>query len=396
MKRKISKIAIFNVLSIIFLLSLCVIYGYRLVHYYKLEHIKYDPVETKLVDVLLSNKGIEGVDSGLQKDGDNYMYAAKSIDNYLSYKGRMWRIVSIDDSNITLITDEVQTILGSTKEYENSDVSKWNTGIFKKSLKDENAVVSLLTASEYKKIGEANYLVGDAFWIIDDGNMAYVDEAGTVVDQVTNVIAGVRPTITIPTSTLYGAGTGTKANPYIIGGDPVIYIKDAYVGEYVNYGGYKWRIIETLEDKVKLVMNDSLEYDSFYSKNKEYNLSNGVGLYLNSTFYETLANNDYIVSSNYYIDAYKDSYENVYNKVVEANIGMLTLGDFYLNDIENVYTMASYGYGNNTAYVINAKKKLYVDSVSNKHNVRPVIYIDGNLGVTSGNGSLENAYGVSK
>ena len=159
---------LFNSLSIVFLSILVVFYGYRLFYYYRIEHPKNGNIEIKLYEKLTSKQGIEGMNYGLQKDGDGYFYAAGSNDNYLYYLGRMWRIVNIDkDGNIKLITDEVQTILSydNSKTFDESDINMWlnindndYSGVFEKSLKDTSNIikqnentVSLLTKSEYEK-----------------------------------------------------------------------------------------------------------------------------------------------------------------------------------------------------------------------------------------------------
>ena len=73
---------LFNVLSIVFLSILCLFYGYRLLYYYKIEHPKNVKAEIKLYEKLVSTQGIEGMNYGLQKAGDEYYYAAGS--NYFA------------------------------------------------------------------------------------------------------------------------------------------------------------------------------------------------------------------------------------------------------------------------------------------------------------------------
>ena len=237
---------IFNILSILFICSLIGIYSYRLIHFYKLEHMVYENSESKLYEVLINNKGIEGTDEGLQTSDDGYIYGSKSENNYAYYAGRMWRIISIDKENrIKMITDEAQTLLAWDKEeFEASDINKWlnknendaNSGIFEKSLKTDTKA-SLLSISEYKRLKENNYLISETpYWIIDEDNKAmYVDAKGEINKDNKSSFFGVRPTIVIPNDVIYTRGTGASDNPYIFTNDNVTTLKDAYVGEYVSF-----------------------------------------------------------------------------------------------------------------------------------------------------------------
>ena len=63
-KRKIA--LIFIIVSILFIGTLCTIYGYRLVHYYKLEHPKVDKNTNPLLkDTLTSSNNIVVANDGL-------------------------------------------------------------------------------------------------------------------------------------------------------------------------------------------------------------------------------------------------------------------------------------------------------------------------------------------
>ena len=224
---------LFNVLSIVFLSILCLFYGYRLLYYYKIEHPKNVKAEIKLYEKLVSTQGIEGMNYGLQKDGDEYYYAAGSNDNYLYYLGRMWRIVGIDkDGNIKLITDEVQTILpyNINDNFDESDINTWlnindneYSGMFEKSLKgtvnivkQNDNVSSLLTKKEYERLGKNSFVIdNNNFWIVDEesNKILYVNNKGEIKEDNEDYDTyAVKPTIVISNQILYTSGNGTIGN----------------------------------------------------------------------------------------------------------------------------------------------------------------------------------------
>ena len=157
MKRRLRYDKIFICISVIFLLTLICIYGYRLIHFYKLERSEVNTptvVENKnFYDVLISKVSNENDDVISAKDNNfklddstnEYYFYGKVNNNYVYYSGRYFRILGIDkDKNIKLITEDVQTSLSYGDEYNfnNSLINKWlnignkNEGIFYYSLED--------------------------------------------------------------------------------------------------------------------------------------------------------------------------------------------------------------------------------------------------------------------
>lgn len=412
---------IFNIFSIIFLLTLVIFYGYRLFYYYMLEHKTYENKTVYLYEKLIDNKGIVGTDKGLIAKDNTYIYTSKSDDNYLYYAGRMWRIISIDEHNdIKLITEQPQTLLtwNSDVAFNESDINKWlnksdieYSGIFEDSLKDvastlmkqNNLSVSLLTKEEYSLLEQNNYLVNEPFWIIGDDELPlYVDSKGNINNEIENTdFYGVRPVIVLPSVILYLSGSGTLNDPYIIDDSKIELLKQAYVGEYVNYSGYTWRIISSNDEKTKLALNDTIENTNEFSKyDNEFYLKEGIGLYLNTDFYESLQNNDYIVTNDYYNGTYtlnnEYSYINTFSSSVEANIGLYSLGEFFINEIENTYTLTPYLNTKKTVYTINSNNKIYADLISAIYNIRPVLYVDSELFVIDGDGTKEKPYEIGR
>ena len=409
---------LFNVLSIVFLSILCLFYGYRLLYYYKIEHPKNVKAEIKLYEKLVSTQGIEGMNYGLQKDGDEYYYATGSNDNYLYYLGRMWRIVGIDkDGNIKLITDEVQTTLpyNINDKFDESDINTWlnindneYSGIFEKSLKgtvnivkQNDNVSSLLTKKEYERLGKNSFVIdNNNFWIVDEesNKILYVNNKGEIKEDNEDYDTyAVKPTIVISNQILYTSGNGTIDNPYIIDNSVKEKITDAYVGEYLNYGGYTFRIIDVNDISVKVALDGYIDTNEYsYSKyDNTFSIREGIGYYLNNEFYNSLANNNYIIDSKYYTGSYSYndnySYLNTYLDKVDAKVGLYKIGDFFITSYNEYSTLTPSEASKQTIYVINKNRKLFADLIDSAYKVRPVL-----LFIIEGNGTKEKPFEIGR
>ena len=333
-KKKIKLGSIYIFINIIFILGCFIFYGYRLIHFYRLEHPKIEE-NTPLYELITLDKNITTINEGLYKEDNVYRYIGNNLDNYVIYSGRLWRIVSAEDNKVKLITEDPQTSLvwSINTNYENSYVRSWlndennelksfyeslsNTSyivntktcidvVSEDSLKCEQVIedkVGLLSAYEYQKAGgEESYLnIGEYWWTsnTDKDNVAwYVYSKGslnnTSYSGTTYYSYGVRPTITLNGDIEVIRGNGTKETPYLLDKTTENILNKKYVGEYLNYSGYTWRIIETDDEYVKIAMNGIVKNDdgedliTYFGKSNYYSVSQDVGKYLNTTFYNNL------------------------------------------------------------------------------------------------------------
>lgn len=410
---------IINISSIVFLLTLVIFYGYRLIYYYKLEHQTNNNIPIPIYQKLINNKGIEGTNYGLLKDENGYIYGPKSTDNYLYYVGRLWRIIGIDENNnIKLITDEGQTLLSWEEDtsFKDSNIYTWlnssdieNSGIFEKSLKEtissnvkiDDSYVTLLTKEEFEKIGTNSYLVdGNNFWINND-TRSYINSKGEIVTDVNDYDAfNVRPVIVLNSSYNYISGMGTKEDPYIIYNEEKEKLHQTYVGEYLTYNNLLWRIIDT-NGSIKVSLEGYIENESNFSDNSNlFNLKEGIGSFLNDEYYVTIEDNDYIIQNDYYIGSFSDddnySYLNTYIDKITAYIGLPKIGDFFINSYDNYYTLTPSESSKNVIYVVNKNKRLFADFVTENYKIRPVICLDSEIFILNGNGTKTNPYEIGR
>lgn len=445
-KKKVLKITpVLITLNVFILLLIVGFYTFRLVKYYKLEHTN-TKEEIKFVDRVIQTQSYLDLTKGLilDKDSNTYTFKGDSTNNYVFYSGYLFRILSIDtNKNIKMVSEDVLTLMysGLEKGYNSSYINKWlnktddaNSGIFEKTLYNSDTYlvntnlcmdniddlnnitcndtnsdnkITLLSLDDYKKSGGINSFLNNktSFYLssINSSNENYyVNEDGNIgTSPLTTNVHGVRPVITINSKTLLISGNGSKDNPYKFETHEVATLKDAYVGSIINIDNVNYKITNKLDGYVKLVSNDVYKYNDenvdvyFDNTNNIYSTSNVLNKYLNTTYIERLSFKDKIVSAQWYVGKLTlDSldYTNTYKTKTNSKIGLLTLGDLFINDVNNVFTMSSGIEDNNIINVINSNGKVYGDLITNKYNVRPSFYLKDDISVVSGIGTLQGPY----
>ena len=419
MKRVIKKEKIFRFCSVIFLSSLFVFFSFRLVYNY----MKEQKANSLIDNGMLSTKIINNLKKENYLYNDN-KYILKNLveNNYVSYSGILWRIVSVDDGKIKLVSDENVTVLPFGKNYDESNVIKWLNSTFKSNLtqpdlfitefdscvnnvdkieksdcNNSKNYVSLLSMNDYIDAGANNsYLNNNTyFWIsaLNDSEPWYVFDNGGLKTDSNNHIYGVRPVIVL-NDIDYIYGNGTKSSPYIISNEPVDTLSEIELGSYIDYSGYTWKVVSKDETSVKVVLSTPLklndeEIKKIYSKKYNYynlNDSTGIAYYLNHTFYNTLKDKKYLKKGDFYIGKF-DTYdlEELYNEKVNAYVGLLTVGDIFVTQNIDMYLLSSVT-DDNTIPVLNKNNSLFYNFISYESGIKPVIYLDNKVEVKGGMG----------
>lgn len=398
--RKIKKLKkwekIFIICSIGVIVTCIVIYGYRAIHYYSLMNVKSD--EQSLYEVITNKSNIVYSGDGLYND-DGYYFKGKEVNNYISYSGQLWRIVSITDNNIKLISDDILTsiVWGYDTNYSESYVnsllktymesldntliksSKWcDSSIDINNYKCDNLIendIGLLSTQEYLKAGGANsYLnINKYFWLINydsDMKVYYVFEQGGINNEYkkedTYYSYGVRPVINILMPSTF-TGNGTKEDPYIISDT-----NNYKIGKNIDYKGYSFKILSSNEEYTKLILNDVL-YDENNEKIK-LNYNDAIN-YINNKFINNFKED--LVECKFNKNTYNNS--NKYNYLDNdsyTGYGYLpSVGEIYSNEIDNVWLGTIYD--KTLSYTVSGST-LFVDLNSNTNYIRPVICVNTN------------------
>lgn len=446
-KRRLKIRPVLITLNVSLLIIIALFYTFRLVKYYLKENGHKDADTTiLLVDELIKKQSYVDQTKGLvhDKNASIYRYIGKVEDNYLEYSGILFRIVGIDkDNNIKAISDSNLTLMysGLEKGFDKSYVYKWlnksdekYSGVFENNMdstdkyltntylcddvvsdlkninceKNNNALkITLLSLYDYASAGgKESYLNnGESYYLstIDDKNNNYfINTTGDVgLNKISSKIYGVRPVITIKNDVALMHGDGSKTSPYAVIEKSISKLSDVYISKYINYSGNTYRVISTGEN-VKIALSDNIKdgdkylEKTFGGKNNIYSTTKKtIGEYLNNTYYKSIKNNDLIVKSSYGIGSNtldNLDYTAVYSKTNTFNIGMLTLGDMFISDTKNVLTMNRGIESNMIINVINKDGNVFGDLIASKYEVRPTMYLKGNINIVSGDGSIDSPY----
>ena len=453
-RRRLKITPVLVTLNVLVLLLIVAFYGTRMIKYYLKENGKSNDKDNivLLVDTVLKKQSYVDLTKGLifDEEKNEYRYLGEVDDNYLEYSGILYRIIGIDkDKNIKVISDKSVTMMysGLEKGYDKSYVNKWlnydkdvpGSGVYENNIKESvnylsstyycediiddiknitcdknttNYKISLLSLYDYYKAGGKSSFLnnGETFYLgtlNKDNHNYYITSDGEVsINEISTRTYAVRPVITIISSSVLLSGKGTKDDPYKILEIKPSTLEDTTINTYVSFSNQVFKVIDNSTDATKVALNGVIKENdidvvkSFGGKNNKYsNSKNTVGYYLNNTYLKTLDSKN-IIKSNWYIGALSlDNldYSNEKNTKINLSVGMLSLGDMFVGDINNVLTLSRGIESDQIINVINKEGNFYGDFITSKYNVRPALYLNNELKITGGNGTFDAPYelGVS-
>ena len=453
-RRRLKITPVLVTLNVLVLLLIVAFYGTRMIKYYLKENGKSNDKDNivLLVDTVLKKQSYVDLTKGLifDEEKNEYRYLGEVDDNYLEYSGIVYRIIGIDkDKNIKVISDKGVTMMysGLEKGYDKSYVNKWlnydkdvsGSGVYENNIKESvnylsstyycediiddiknitcdknttNYKISLLSLYDYYKAGGKSSFLnnGDTFYLgtlNKDNHNYYITSDGEVsINEISTRTYAVRPVITIISSSVLLSGKGTKDDPYKILEIKPSTLEDTTINTYVSFSNQVFKVIDNSTDATKVALNGVIKENdidvvkSFGGKNNKYsNSKNTVGYYLNNTYLKTLDSKN-IIKSNWYIGALSlDNldYSNEKNTKINLSVGMLSLGDMFVGDINNVLTLSRGIESDQIINVINKEGNFYGDFITSKYNLRPALYLNNELKITGGNGTFDAPYelGVS-
>ena len=404
-----------NILVILIIIG---IYAYRTNHYYKIMNIDIFKTTT-LFDKVTNIKNVVYTGNGLYKDenSDNYYFKGSEVDNYVYFEGRLWQIVSINHSIKLISVDNISSLVyGVNEKYDESNIYVWLNDYYQ-SFSDQdlyfkedkwcnsaidvnnyncqeylNNKVGLLDIEEYLRAGASNsYLNNNEYWwtinYTEETNAYYVNDKGQINNNVAtddNYLSfGIRPVIYLVKDIAYQSGSGSIDDPYIVGATGSAMLRDNYVGCYVKYNDFDFRVLKIDEEGIELILNGVLETESTYS-----NLEN----YLNKEFIKKFNTND-LVKMEYYIGNY--NYSNKYDyqeKKIKKNnyIRVPAIGEYFITDYSDYWLNNIYNSGENLYYTILENNTYFSDLKDNSNSVRPIIKVNSDMVIASGIGTMDD------
>ena len=426
-KIKLKKEKIFRFVSVIFLGFLFIFFSSRLVYNYILENVvnKNKPTSSLLSDKIILNINKENI----SYSGDKTILKGQINNNYISYSGILWRVIEVENGNIKMVTDDSVTLLpwGNNKKYEESNIYEWlnSENGLKNNLTDVNTYleemeycinntdeinitqcenkkeyISLLSMNDYIQIGaNESYLNNNTyFWLAannSENDPWYVFDNGGIETDNDNHIYGVRAVVTLKDID-YFYGNGTIDSPYLVSNEPVDNLSEIELGSFIDYSGYTWKVVGKTSTSIKLVLNNPLiikndEIQKIYSKKyPKFNLSdtNGIAYYLNNDFYKKLENKEYLVKEDFYIGKFSEfGLNELYEESVNTYVGLLTIGDIFLSENDDMYLLSSIT-DDNTIPVINKNDTIFYNLISYESNIKPVIYLNNEIEIMGGIGDI--------
>ena len=356
--------------------------------------------ESIKADIVANNTG--SCKTYVEEDGITYISGtADCIDfNYVWYSGKLWRITAIypdgtmkmiTDDNITTIsygedvnfyTDESNSFymyqwlnedfLDTLYNYQNIIVTdaSWNATNSNFSSTSEvstklpettmvTAPVGLLNSYEYYKSyqntsNSNGYLnIGYYWWLLNPSSSSFVwivyNNGGTGSGSPSSFAGGARPSINLQSGITINGGTGTSDDPYTISGDKgtvtanTTFLNTRQSGEYVNFDGELYRIVEIENNTTKLNKMDYVRDESNEVIEKSFSSSNSYITYggtgtTDETYWAGYLNNTW------------------YNSISETYKNMLVEGTYYLGRTSSNYKGAICATASNTVTTANCAK----------------------------------------
>ena len=436
---------IFNVISLLLLISVGVFYEVRAYHFFKEEKTQKVLTDATLNGAVLDNNKIATSGSGLYKDNDGYYFKGDVNNNYVKFANRLFRIIRVNENgSVKLISyDLVGSFMNGNTTYENGNVRMFlnktnnkindtdHSGVYydtipngdyflkttkysidkinkdkvEKSDKEFKDYITTLTLDDYITAGGKNSFlnISKYFYIIGiegDNNILSVYEDGTIEPIDSSESSGVRAVFTLKKNLKITQGNGSIENPYTI--DQKSYKN--YVDNYIRLGNNMWKVYYDKNKVIKLALNgyymqnntfvktNFATEDNIFDENNRHN----IGYVLNHDLYNSLYYNNIILNNNYYIGSIgeenKYSYSSIYSNSINTKIGLLNIFDYnntlFLDDF---YMMNAND--DNVIYVYKNNGVLEEVSANDERLVVPVIALNKGI-IKRGSGSIDDPYEV--
>ncbi|MBQ9019004.1 MAG: hypothetical protein IJ097_01665 [Bacilli bacterium] len=432
---------IFNFLSILAMMGVCLYYGGRSLYYYSKQNVKIKEEAMTLNGLVLQNNPIARENNdGLHQDNDGYYFKGAVENNYVLFENRIFRVIRVNGNDTVKMISEnfnASFMWGEESNYKDSNVRNWlektdkeHSGVYystipkieeklvktkysEDKLKNDKIInakdnskdyVTVLTVKDYIQAnGKSSYLNnGKIFFLLglneDDENL-YVEEDGSIQSSDSLSGYGIRPVITLKKNMEVSGGDGTKDNPYVVKTND-----KNYVDSYIKLGDDTWKVSSDNGEVLKLYLNDYLKINgaevshnySIYNSIFALNDRSNIGYYLNTTYLGSLPYQDSLVDCNYFTGEISDdtgySFTNIYSDNVTAKVGLLNIFDYISNN-----ELSDYFHINTTSQVGSMEYNVYSNGLLEEADVRdskhivPVVCISKNS-IKSGDGTNNNPY----
>lgn len=386
-------------------------------------------------------------------DDSNY-YKGNNVNNYLLFSGMLFRIVNVnEDGTVKLISDEAVTNLRADySTYEGSNIDTWLKNVYYKALNNPDkylvdstycvgninsmndystacdttitSKVGLLSIGDYynSRVGEETSIYSPGFMLSNKManhfvNVPYDDSISD--NEYQNILAPIRPVITLKSNLYLIGGNGTENSPYKL--DDYDYGKSneklnkRLIGEYLEYSGLKFRIIGfDSNDNIRVISAQTWSVQP-YNTRLYISLADGVtnkfdvkdeksyGYILNDQFIDyidtsSLVNTNYVIPTNEKNKKYNEyTTEKVNAKILlPTTYELFSSPGNYGENKSSIYLYIDRSVDDNLVFMSNGQNGLSfeLDKLLFDYNLKIVITLKNTLQIQSGKGTLYQPYKV--
>ena len=429
---------LFNIFSLLIVMGIGIYFGYRSLYYYSKQNIAHKGNNQNLSEVIINSNKLVSTGDGFHQDKEGHYFKGHVNNNYVRFANRLYRVIRINnDGSIKLITDNTvgSFMWGEDTTYLKSNLNNWldktdqeNSGIYYNTipnidkflvktkysediLKDDKVVKSKKTYDSYvTTLGINDYVIangknsylntGKIFYILglnSDKSTLYVEDDGTVSESDNLSGYGVRAVITLKKNIISAYGDGTVDNPYTIDQGK----NTNYINSIVKLGNDTWKVYKEDNELLRLVKTDYIKVDNkefkyrFSKKEKSFDLEdwNGLAVYLNNSYLNSLSYKDSIINNDYYIGELSIeagySYNNIYKDKVNCKVGLLNMFDYDDNNFDDIYLINTYQ--GDLQYIKFKNGLIAEEEITEEKHIIPVITINKNI-IKDGKGTVDNPY----
>jgi len=420
---------------------------------YKVTYEAYDSLENKTV-VERTIKVVQKLSGVVNNDtGKKGYYTSIEDSNYLKLSGMLFRIYGVNsDGSVRIVSAEdiahvdyngIQNWLDNyyyahltdkAKEFLTdgafcSDrITDSNVTASNCSEKEKNKKVGILSMEDYAKTAEngQSYLIGNTIvWTANDKNDKdawatrswFNDETSNYKSFNKGSAFVIQPVLTIKKDVLIKGGTGTTDNPYTLGdltpAKANTKLNTRITGEYVNYGGNNYRIIETMQDGTTKVISEETigeEEEFYYSQDDDkvqvYNpKKKGNIAYIIDRTTSTYIKTDIFVKHEIEVPIYKDyaTYGKTDSiKKYKVKFAAPSMNEMFSGSnstiVYNSYWLRDSSKTSDRKFLVSNIGNIYEGKIGNelKGGIRIIGYINKDVTILEGKGTNEEPYKLIK
>lgn len=302
--------------------------------------------------------------------------------------------------------------------------------------------VGLLNAYEYSKVlngGTTSYLsINRNWWLLSPHttttNAWVINNTNAATSANKNTFYGVRPVVTLKANMSFmgpDTGKGTSTNPFMLVGDEGAVsagtmLNTRFSGEYVKFNGKDYRIVEVSKDYTKIVLNSIVGNQVFDDAYCQLTPQQMLGKYLNDiastasgAVYKgfTSAEKLMVISDKWCVEPMTTTVgrqssvcknTGFVRQSGDYKVGLLKIGEMYASmpaaiQAGEFWTISPVDDGNNCNAVgnrninyIKADGTIAQKDYRDESGVRPALYLDSNVKITSGTGLSNSPFVIGQ